>query len=66
MSDLGYQNSAQEALHISYRSLEDYVSTLGEAMRHSYQPYDDIGVKKNGEYCQPKYQCLANRERVLQ
>jgi len=52
MSDLGYQNSAQEALHISYRSLEDYVSTLGEAMRHSYQPYDDIGVKKNGEYCQ--------------
>ena len=52
MSDLGYQNSAQEALHISYSSLDDYVSTLGEAMHHTYAAYDEIGVKVDGVYRQ--------------
>lgn len=52
MSDLGYQNSAQEELHVSYSSLEDYVSTLGKAMHHRYPRYDEIGVKVNGEYRQ--------------
>jgi len=52
MSDLGYQNSAQEALHVSYSSLDDYVTTLAEAMQHQYQAYQDIGVKMNGEYRQ--------------
>ncbi len=52
MSDLGYQNSAQEALHVSYNSLEDYVHTLGDAMRESYQPYEEIGVKKDGQFIQ--------------
>ena len=52
MSDLGYQNSAQEELHVSYSSLDDYVTTLGEAMHHPYAPYDEIGVKKNGAYRQ--------------
>ncbi len=52
MSDLGYQNTAQEALHVSYSSLDDYVTTLAEAMQHSYAPYDEIGVKVNGEYRQ--------------
>jgi len=49
---LGYQNSAQEALHVSYSSLDDYVTTLAEAMQHQYQAYQDIGVKMNGEYRQ--------------
>lgn len=52
MSDLGYQNSAQEALHVSYSSLDDYVVTLAEAMEQKYQAYDDIGIKINGEYRQ--------------
>lgn len=52
MSDLGYQNSAQEALHISYNSLTDYVDTLGEAMHESYAPYEDIGVKRGEEFIQ--------------
>jgi glutamate--cysteine ligase len=43
MSDLGYQNSAQEALH---------VTTLAEAMTHKYQAYEDIGVKVDGQYRQ--------------
>ena len=52
MSDLGYQNSAQEELHISYCSLDGYVTTLAEAMHQAYQPYQEIGVKQNGEYKQ--------------
>ncbi len=52
MSDLGYQNSAQEALHVSYASLEDYVTTLAQAMEHKYKAYQDIGVKVDGKYQQ--------------
>ena len=52
MSDLGYQNSAQEALHVSYGSLDDYVTTLAEAMTQKYDAYKDIGVKVDGEYRQ--------------
>jgi glutamate--cysteine ligase len=52
MSDLGYQNSAQEALHVSYSSLDEYVATLGEAMTQGYTAYEDIGVKRNGEFIQ--------------
>jgi len=52
MSDLGYQNTAQEALHVSYNSLDDYVTTLAEAMIQGYQPYEDIGIKIDGEYKQ--------------
>ncbi len=46
MSDLGYQNSAQQDLHISYDSLEDYVATLSTAIHQPYREYQDIGVKR--------------------
>ena len=52
MSDLGYQNSAQEALHVSYSSLNEYVTTLGEAMHQGYQPYEKIGVKRGDQFIQ--------------
>ena len=52
MSDLGYQNTAQEALHVSYSSLTDYVTTLAEAMQHKYPDYENLGVKVDGEYRQ--------------
>jgi len=52
MSDLGYQNSAQKALHVSYNSLDDYVTTLAEAMTQGYEPYEKIGVKVDGQYTQ--------------
>ncbi|RBP53323.1 glutamate--cysteine ligase [Arenicella xantha] len=52
MSDLGYQNTAQQGLHVSYSSLEEYVTTLGEAMHQSYPPYDEIGIKVDGQYRQ--------------
>lgn len=52
MSDLGYQNTAQEALHVSYSSLNDYVTTLAEAMQHKYPAYEDLGTNVDGEYRQ--------------
>jgi len=52
MSDLGYQNSAQEELHVSYASLDDYVTTLAEAMKQTYAPYEKMGVKKDNAYHQ--------------
>ncbi len=52
MSDLGYQNSAQEALDISYNSLNDYVTTLAKAMQQTYPPYEEIGTKQGDKYIQ--------------
>lgn len=52
MSDLGYQNSAQEDLHVSYNNLNDYTETLGEAVHQSYPPYEKIGMQRDGQYIQ--------------
>lgn len=52
MSDLGYQNSAQEELHVSYNSLSDYVATLGKAMKQSYEPYEELGIKRDDQFIQ--------------
>ncbi len=52
MSDLGYQNSAQEQLRVSYCSLDDYLETLGLAVYQSYDNYEKIGVTRNGKYIQ--------------
>lgn len=52
MSDLGYQNSAQEELHVSYASLDEYVTTLAEAMQEPYAAYEALGVKKGNAYQQ--------------
>jgi len=52
MSDLGYQNSAQEDLNISYNSLHDYTHTLGLAVQQPYSKYQQIGVKSGEQYIQ--------------
>ena len=52
MSDLGYQNTAQEELHVCYNSLDQYVTTLAKAMKVKYAPYEKIGVKVDGQYKQ--------------
>lgn len=52
MSDLGYQNSAQEELHVSYASLDDYITTLADAMQQAYEPYQKLGVKIGDSYHQ--------------
>lgn len=52
MSDLGYQNTAQEELHVCYDSLDKYVTTLAQAMEVKYAPYEKMGVKVDGQYKQ--------------
>ena len=52
MSDLGYQNSAQEDLRISYNSLDEYVSTLSAAIQKPFEKYAQAGVKRDDKYIQ--------------
>lgn len=52
MSDLGYTNSAQSSLNITYNSLPDYISGLHQAISMPSEEYKNIGVKVNGEYQQ--------------
>lgn len=52
MSDLGYQNSAQEDLKVSYNTLNEYTKTLGKAVNQSYPAYEEIGTQRDGQYIQ--------------
>ena len=52
MGSLGYQSDAQAQLAVSYNSLADYVRTLKPALVEPYPPYEQIGVKVDGEYRQ--------------
>jgi len=52
MSDLGYQNSAQQDLHISYDSLDDYVRTLSEAIKKPHADYQQAGIMRGDIYQQ--------------
>ncbi len=49
MSDLGYQNRAQDQLHVSFNSLGEYTSALEAAIRTPDPYYQEIGVK-DGEH----------------
>ncbi len=52
MSDIGYRNKAQDAVSVSVNSLEDYVRDLSKAIGTPYAPYEQFGVKVDGEYQQ--------------
>ena len=52
MSDIGYKNSRQAGLNISFNSLEEYVVGLSAATQTSHPHYEGLGVKINGEYNQ--------------
>jgi glutamate--cysteine ligase len=52
MGRLGYQSDAQSDLHISYNSLAQYAQSMQTALTQPYPPYQDIGVKVDGEYQQ--------------
>lgn len=52
MSDLGYQNKVQSRLNVSYNSLDEYILGLEGAITTADPYYQEIGVKKNGEYLQ--------------
>ena len=52
MSDLGYSNNTQARLNISLNNLDDYIADLVNAMTTPEPRYQEIGVKKDGEYRQ--------------
>lgn len=52
MSDLGYSNRAQSALHICFNHLSSYTHSLYRAIHTPYTPYEKIGVKVDGQYRQ--------------
>lgn len=52
MSDLGYTNSAQSSLNITYNSLSEYIAGLHNAISMPSEEYRDIGIKVDGEYQQ--------------
>jgi glutamate--cysteine ligase len=52
MSDLGYTNKEQQALNVSFNSLDEYVDGLTEAIKTPSQEFAKIGTKVNGVYRQ--------------
>lgn len=53
MSSLGYQNTVQSDLKVSYNGLGEYVRDLSHAIRTPYAPFEQIGLKDaQGEYQQ--------------
>lgn len=52
MSDLGYQNTTQQHLNISYNGLQQYVEGLREAIATPDESFSRMGVKSGDEYLQ--------------
>jgi glutamate--cysteine ligase len=52
MSDIGYRNKNQASVSVSVNSLSEYVRDLSRATGTPYPPYEQIGVKVDGEYRQ--------------
>jgi len=52
MSDIGYKNSQQSNLGISYNSLDEYVEGLTQAIDTPAAEYEAFGVCVDGEYRQ--------------
>jgi len=52
MSDLGYKNSSQAELDISFDGVDGYVKTLLKAVTTPTPAFQKIGVKVDGEYRQ--------------
>jgi glutamate--cysteine ligase len=52
MSDVGYRNANQAGVHVCNNSLEAYVAGLDRAIRTPFAPYEEIGVKADGEWRQ--------------
>ena len=52
MSDVGYRNRNQAGLAVSVNSLEEYVRDLTHAITTPHPPYEQLGVKVDGQYRQ--------------
>jgi len=61
MSDLGYQNHAQDQMAISFNSLQEYTRGLEAAIRTHDPYYADMGVR-DGEHWKQLSDCLLQTE----
>ena len=52
MSDLGYRNRNQAGVNVSVNSLDEYVRDLTRAISTPHPPYQQLGVKVDGQYRQ--------------
>ena len=52
MSDLGYHNDNQASIRVSADSVDAYIHDLDSAIRTPHKPYEDIGVRVDGDYRQ--------------
>jgi glutamate--cysteine ligase len=52
MSDLGYQNRAQDQLHVSFNSLDEYTCALEAAIRTPDPFYEKLGVRDGAHWKQ--------------
>lgn len=52
MSDLGYQNNAQDGLVPPYNTLREYMSSLSSAVLKPYAAYEALGTQRDGQWVQ--------------
>ena len=54
MSNIGYTNRSEKksGVNVCYNSLEEYCTSLTQAVRTPWPPYEQIGVKVDGQYRQ--------------
>lgn len=52
MSGLGYSNNAQSSLNICFNTLENFTSTLSNAIHTSHPAYEKIGMRDSEGYTQ--------------
>ena len=52
MSDLGYQSNAQAHITPDYNNLHSYIKSLSQAVSQPYPAYEEMGVKRDGEWIQ--------------
>ncbi|MFO6422761.1 glutamate--cysteine ligase [Motilimonas sp. KMU-193] len=52
LSDLGYTNSSQADLCVSYNSLDKYLASVEQAVNSHSDTFARIGIKQGGEYKQ--------------
>lgn len=52
LSDLGYTNSGQSSLQVSYNSLDNYLSSVRQALAKKSPEFKALGTKKGDQYVQ--------------
>ncbi|RDL43356.1 glutamate--cysteine ligase [Marinomonas piezotolerans] len=58
MSNIGYQNKAQDGLFVCYNDVSTYIDTIKGALRTPYPAYQTMGVKIDNDYKQLSHNIL--------